>query len=793
MTATQIAGLGSWLSSLLDGLVEKILQIFITPIAMILYTLQVGFFWLIDCVQSIFRSMAGLDLYYYQGEEQSGDIVISIITSDTIMTIFWSVLVVAIMLLFVTTFVAIIRVEFTEKGAGNAKGPIIGRAIKSLAYFAIVPVVSIFGIWIANVFLRSFDEATSNQSYALSTTVFFAASHDANRARSDSGFADKIRNNDQLAAALGINSSSTNEEVANAIDTAFLQRSATPGDHNMSLDGNYMWVVRLMEGDSMYIETFDCSNFALTYYFYDLFLGYSYLIGFMGGFVAAVLLLTSCIAIIQRLYELAILFVVSPAVVAFMPLDDGAKYKQWRGEFVKRVGMMYGPVIGLNLLFIILAVLRDVDIFYPDTGLNAVFNSIVQLIFLIVGLIAVKDFSSMISGLVGSADAISQGQAKKDETLKMAGRTASGSFQAARFASQVGKAGYASTRRQIGSRLAGPVTARGREKLQQEIDNDIKAGKYYKTKDGEYKKKGKNGEMEEGGVELDAKERFGASEREKVAQKIMTDDKTAAIQRIDDKYKGNSLGNQLSLITRGEGFKTGIGQSYEGFMQSAGKDFQRYLTRKGVADAAASGEGVLGNLPIWGGNIISPGEDGKRHLGKQTMSSWDAANKKAKEKADAEEATAAQAKANAEAITAEQKATIAAAKEKGEKVDAEVEGGVVRVNGITDVRVVSDLSRGAESPAASGGAGGTGGGAMSPEVLESFRSAVESLTVKSAKFGEKMDEVKFSALKKELSDAAAAARILSNDLHTVDQTFGQIISKISKYVNDMIFTGKPKG
>ena len=724
MIATQIAGLGSWLSSALSGLVNSILSCIITPIAMILYMLQVGFFWLIDCVQGIFRSMAGLDLYYYQGEEQSGDIVISIITSDTIMTIFWSVLVVAIMLLFVTTFVAIIRVEFTEKGAGNAKGPIVGRAIKSLAYFAIVPVVSIFGIWIANVFLRSFDEATSNQSYALSTTVFFAASHDANRARSDAGFADKIRNNDQLAAALGINSSSTNEEVANAIDTAFLQRSATPGDHNMSLDGDYMFAVRLIKGDSIYIETFDCSNFSLTYYFYDLFLGYSYLIGFMGGFVAAILLLTSCIAIIQRLYELAILFIVSPAVVAFMPLDDGAKYKQWRGEFVKRVGMMYGPVIGLNLLFIILAVLRDVDIFYPDTGLNAVFNSIVQLIFLIVGLIAVKDFSSMISGLVGSADAISQGQSKKDETMKMVGRTAAGTAQAARFASQVGKAGYSSARKQVGQRL-GPRTEKEKNKILDNVEKDVQSGLYYKvaSKDGkgfDLKKKNKDGSYQKGdegnAVELTDAEKGRFSR--KVAEKAYTDNRID-VQKdyYSTKYEGKSLGSQLSLITKGEGFKTGIGQSYEGFMQSTGKGFQRYLTRKGVADAAASGEGVLGNLPIWGGNIISPGEDGKRHLGKQTMSSWDAANKKAKEEKDANEAAELQGQKTAEAITAEQKATIEAAEKAGKPIDARVIGGTINFDkeGIQNVRVINDLSN-------------PGGGSLPPDVLESFRNAVSALT-----------------------------------------------------------------
>ena len=723
MIATQIAGLGSWLSSALSSLVNSLLSCIITPIAMILYMLQVGFFWLIDCVQGIFRSMAGLDLYYYQGEEQSGDIVISIITSDTIMTIFWSVLVVAIMLLFVTTFVAIIRVEFTEKGAGNAKGPIVGRAIKSLAYFAIVPVVSIFGIWIANVFLRSFDEATSNQSYALSTTVFFAGSHDANRARSDAGFADKIRNNDQLAAALGINSSSTNEEVANAIDTAFLQRSATPGDHNMSLDGDYMFAVRLIKGDSIYIETFDCSNFSLTYYFYDLFLGYSYLIGFMGGFVAAVLLLTSCIAIIQRLYELAILFVVSPAVVAFMPLDDGAKYKQWRGEFVKRVGMMYGPVIGLNLLFMILAVLRDVDIFYPDTGLNAVFNSIVQLIFLIVGLIAVKDFSSMISGLVGSADAISQGQSKKDETMKMVGRTAAGTAQAARFASQVGKAGYSSARKQVGQRL-GPRTEKEKNKILDNVEKDVQSGLYYKvaSKDGkgfDLKKKNKDGSYQKGdegnAVELTDAEKGRFSR--KVAEKAYTDNRID-VQKdyYSTKYEGKSLGSQLSLITKGEGAKTGIGRTYDNFMKSAGGGFERYLTRAGVGKAAGEGTGFVGNLPIF------KGKDGNR----VSMTEYDIEKKKAKEEKDANEAAELQGQKTAEAITAEQKATIEAAKEKGEKVDAEVEGGVVRVNGITDVRVVSDLSRGAESS--------SGTATLTPEVINAFRDAVSTIADKSSSF-----------------------------------------------------------
>lgn len=623
MISTQLGGIASWLGSMLNGLVEKILSIFITPLAMLLYSLQIGFFWLIDCIQGIFRSMAGLGTYYFQGEEQSGDIVMSILTSDIIMTIFWSVLVVAIMLLFVTTFVAIIRVEFTEKGAGNAKGPIIGRAIKSLAYFAIVPVVCLFGIWISNVFLRSLDAATSNQSYALSTTVFFAASHDGNRARTDSAFAEKIKTSD-IGEYLGLKgTNATQEEVALAIDNAFLQRKATPGDHNLSIEGeDHMFTVRLIKGGTLYSETFDTNNFSFTYYFYDLFLGYNYLIGFMGGFVAASLLLTSCIALIQRLYELAILFVISPTTIAFMPIDDGKKYGQWRGEFIKRVASMYGPVIGLNLMFIILAVLRDVDIFHPDTGIYAVFNSIVQLIFLIVGLLAVKEFSSLISGLVGSEDAIGKGESKKENVQKMVDRTAAGSVNAARFGSQAMKATKGTLK---SNKWLQDNFGKSDDERRRAIQQDLASGKYRRREitdekgnvvDSRYEKKHKFARWKNIGLkDLDASEvdaaHIGETAKDIYGQKH-NDDKNA------------SWGAQAKLITRGEGYKTELGTTWDLFMEAGGKDLQRYATRKGVAE----GKGLTANLPIWK-------DWGEKGATRQNMAQWDARKKKAKEDKDA--------------------------------------------------------------------------------------------------------------------------------------------------------------
>ncbi len=643
MGSVQLGGISSWLSAKLDGLVEKILQIFITPLAMLLYSLQIGFFWLVDCVQGIFRKMAGLDVYYYQGEERSGDIVFSMITSDTIMTIFWSVLIVAIMLLFVTTFVAFIRVEFTEKGAGNAKGPIIGRAIKSLFYFACVPIVCIFGIWIANVFLRSLDKATSNQSYALSTTVFFAASHDANRCRSDSAFAEKIKNS-AVGEYIGVKgTSATQEEIALKIDNLFLQRAETPGDHKFDIKGSgtdHMFVISLLKGGTLTADTFDCSNFAITYYFYDLFLGYNYLIGFMGGFVAASLLLSSCIAIIQRIFELSILFVISPTVVAFMPIDDGKKYGQWKGEFIKRVGMMYGPVIGLNLMFIILATLRDVDIFYPDTGLNAVFNSIVQLIFLIVGLISVKEFSGLISGLVGSSDAMGSGEGKKEAVQKMVGRTGAGMVTAGRM----GLEGARATRATLRSR--GLSLDRNAENYAKDVEKGIENGKFYRDKDGNLKKstfginKGLVSMGLKKGSELSDEDKKNAGKlatiyaNNKYGTEGLMDEQGNIIEgsktnrmKKDETAEKNKWGNQIKMGIAGDGNKTGFFSAYQNFAAAAGKDVS-YFTRKAMADRAGSGEGALGNMQIWGDGVSAK----DRLLGRgKTLGAWDAGMKKADE------------------------------------------------------------------------------------------------------------------------------------------------------------------
>jgi len=436
-------------------------------VSMLLYGVQMGLFLLIDCVNAIFRSIAGLDVYYVNGVQTEGDIVYSLLQNPVVTSVFTSVLVASIFLLFVTTFIAIFKTEF-DMSKSNAKGPIIARAFKSILYFACVPIICILGVYISNVFLRTFDAATSQGAASMSSQVFAAAAYDSNRARNDSSFANRVK---QSGILVTINANSTQAEVAQAIDDAFRSnekaRGIDSGDNTSTkpivieadwqghMQG-FVWSQAGIFGSyTINVNSFSINNPMLVYYFYDL-LGYNYLIGYLASFMVAMLLLTLIIGVIQRIFELVILFVVSPAFVATMPLDEGARFGKWKDAFVKRTLSAYGPVIGINLLFMVLAFVQDIDIFDPNMfAIGGLFNSIVQCLFIIVGLLAVKDFSAMISELVGSNDALSQGESKKDAVKSLGGKVATAGATGVRAGAKT--AAWAARRimNPINNRLAG--------------------------------------------------------------------------------------------------------------------------------------------------------------------------------------------------------------------------------------------------------------------------------------------------------------------------------------------------
>ncbi len=490
-----------------------------------LYIIQVGLFYIIDMVQTVFRRIAGLDVYWFKSgsnvDEHTGDIVESLLVSDTVWTVFVSVLIAAIVLLFVFTIIAILKTELNEKD--NAKGPVIKQALKAIAYFVIVPVVCIFGVTLANIFLRTFDAATSNKgAVSISGQVFAAASYNANRVRNghnlvgdyedesasgwgrwaltkqrlsyvtytvseliydpvyqtdedgniiyqdgspvqqkdkDGNLVYEVRKDEegkpvyQEITKSSIGKTSTQDEIADFIDNCFIREvgfNSTSGagadidpskyEYNQSgyMAGYAIFVSHSMDEN---FNTFDKTNTGLVYYYYDL-LSYNWLIGFLASFTIIMLLLNLMIGVIQRIFDLTILFIVSPAFIATMPMDNGSRYNKWRDEFVKRVLGCYGPIIGINLAFTILTLVQRIYIFGPNEPMSGLFNSLMQCVFVIVAILCVKDFGKLLNGLVGGQDIgdNKSGQAR-DLMLRGAAAGATGLAMGAKFAADTRKLG----------------------------------------------------------------------------------------------------------------------------------------------------------------------------------------------------------------------------------------------------------------------------------------------------------------------------------------------------------------
>ena len=482
------------------------------------YAIQIGLFYIIDMVQTVFRRIAGLDTYWFKSgtsvDEHNGDIVESLLVSDTVWTVFVSVLIAAIILLFVFTIIAILKTELNEKD--NAKGPVIKQALKAIAYFVIVPVVCIFGVTLANIFLRTFDAATSNKgAVSISGQVFAAASYNANRVRnghnlvgdyedeSASGWGrwaltkqrlsyvtytvselvyDPVYETDedgnviyqdgnpvqkkdtngnpvyevrkdeegkpvyQETTKSSIGKTSTQLEIADFIDNCFVRKVEFNSTSGAGADidpskyvynkSGYMAGYAVFIADTMdeTFEVFDKTNTGLVYYYYDL-LSYNWLIGFLASFTIIMLLLNLMVGVIQRIFDLTILFIVSPAFIATMPIDNGSRYGKWRDEFVKRVLGCYGPIIGINLAFTILTLVQRIYIFGPSEPMSGLFNSLMQCVFVIVAILCVKDFGKLLNGLIGGQD-ISDNKAgqARDLMLRGAAAGATGLAMGAKFA-----------------------------------------------------------------------------------------------------------------------------------------------------------------------------------------------------------------------------------------------------------------------------------------------------------------------------------------------------------------------
>lgn len=309
----------------------------------LLYGIQKSICYIIDFIKEIFYMLAGIEPVRINGQET--DLLSNFLLSDAVKKAFWSVFLIAVALLFLFVIIAIVRSEYANGENKKSKTLILGKACQSFIIFLMVPFVLITGIALSNTVVSSINK--SMNPYVLEqgqeTTI-----------------------GGQMLVTSGYYAYIGDESERAEIEIKFITGELDYNDKDVVAE------------------------------YYDL-RDLDFFVGIIGGLVILVMFVMSSISFIQRIFDIILLYIVSPISVSTIPTDDGQRFKQWKEMLIGKVLGAYGIILSMNLFFIIIPQVQQIAFFG-----NAFKNGIVKILFLIGGAFAVTKANIVIANLTGS-------------------------------------------------------------------------------------------------------------------------------------------------------------------------------------------------------------------------------------------------------------------------------------------------------------------------------------------------------------------------------------------------------
>lgn len=135
--------------------------------------------------------------------------------------------------------------------------------------------------------------------------------------------------------------------------------------------------------------------------------GFDYVIGILlAGFL--VVIMASCLVIfVQRLFDMLLLYLVSPLFVGMMPLDDGERFGKWRELFIGKAFSGFGMVVAMKMYVMLCPVIMGSEIQFSRTSTEL--DYMTKMVFLLGGAWAVlksgSTITSLLSAQAGSTEA----------------------------------------------------------------------------------------------------------------------------------------------------------------------------------------------------------------------------------------------------------------------------------------------------------------------------------------------------------------------------------------------------
>ena len=318
-------------------ILEDLLQGLVELICSLFYGIFSGICLLIDFIKTIFYKLCGIETVEIEGEQ--GDLLSNLLESDIIKRVFLTIFIIGFILLIVFTILAIIKSNYQEKQNWKT---VLSKTGQAFIIMLLIPFTVIIGVMLTNTIMSSINQAMnvypSSGQGSIGGQFLITIGHDAYKGLIDQSTAEAMFVSGELNYA------------------------------KLSVVKQYYDITEL-----------------------------NYVIGLLGSLVMLIMFVISAITFVQRIFDIVLLYIISPVSISTIPLDEGNRFKVWKDMLISKILSAYGIILVMNLFFLIIPQVYQIKFFD-----NSFQNGVVYILFLIGGSFAVTKASRVISQLTGA-------------------------------------------------------------------------------------------------------------------------------------------------------------------------------------------------------------------------------------------------------------------------------------------------------------------------------------------------------------------------------------------------------
>ena len=308
------------------------------------------FLWLlqlIDGLMEIFSAIAGVTNVRVNG--QSVNIIEYLAGNSTVGTVFWCIFILAVGLMCIFTIVGLVKnMIANNRNISSIVGKFFLALLGTMAMLAVV----FLGILIANALLQ------------LLARIF------------------QLDNSTKLSNALfnACVGNWINGYNINKINVTSLSVGDIFGTYKSALFG--IWPTSWKCNGMVNPNTF------------------MYLPALISSIALGIALIIAVLNLAKRVYEIIYLYFCMPVSMSTLPLDDGARFKNWREQCVTKIILAYGAVLSVIVFVLLLPLIQQMSL----PGVGKFGNSVFTIFMIVGGAMVIPAGQTLFARLFGTAD-----------------------------------------------------------------------------------------------------------------------------------------------------------------------------------------------------------------------------------------------------------------------------------------------------------------------------------------------------------------------------------------------------